>query len=235
MTNPWHYLRAAIAFTRVVRNPNRTDEVIQFMDHYLAAKRDDSQPTVQAFRDNPQGALALRDRPRLGPVSLDELAALPTGTLGREFADHMRRNRLDPAALPVLEAHSDKEYAIAHLHETHDIWHVVTAFGTDGPGELGIQAFYLAQYPSRIAIAILSMGFANTLFYALDEYGARVNSIVRGWVMGRRAQNLLGIDWKTLWSTPLAEIRARYDIDIDAADRLVLGLRGAAKVRARSL
>ena len=30
------------------------------------------------------------------------------------------------------------------LRETHDIVHVLTGFGTDGPGELGLQAFNLA-------------------------------------------------------------------------------------------
>jgi ubiquinone biosynthesis protein Coq4 len=34
-------------------------------------------------------------------------------------------------------------------YETHDIWHVVTGFHTDVAGELGLQAFYLAQFPGR--------------------------------------------------------------------------------------
>jgi ubiquinone biosynthesis protein COQ4 len=227
MKKYWHWARALLAYTRVVRNTKRLDEVLQFINSFLAAQGNKTLPLLQTFRDTPEGARALRDRTRIGRLDLDELAKLPPGTLGHELASHMRKHGLDPAALPVQEAHSDEEYVLAHLHETHDVWHVVTGLGVDDEGEQAIQAFYLAQSPSRVAVAILSMGFANTLLYALDQYIIRTNGIARAWFLGRRAQSLLGVDWKTLWSTPLAEVRARYDIDIDAADRFVAGLRRA--------
>lgn len=229
MKKYWHWARALLAYTRVVRNTKRLDEVLQFINSFLAAQGNKTLPLLQTFRDTPEGARALRDRPRIGRLDLDELAKLPPGTLGHELASHMRKHGLDPAALPVQEAHSDEEYVLAHLHETHDVWHVVTGLGVDDEGEQAIQAFYLAQSPSRVAVAILSMGFANTLLYALDQYIIRTNGIARAWFLGRRAQSLLGVDWKTLWSTPLAEVRARYDIDIDAADRFVAGLRRAPR------
>lgn len=229
MKQYWHWARALIAYTRVVRNTKRLDEVLQFINSFLAAQGNKTLPLLQTFRDTTEGARALRDRPRIGRLDLDQLATLPPGTLGHELASHMRKHGLDPSALPVQEAHSDEEYALAHLHETHDVWHVVTGLGVDDEGEQAIQAFYLAQSPSRVAVAILSMGFANTLLYALDQYLVRTNGIVRAWFLGRRAQNLLGVDWKTLWSTPLAEVRARYDIDVDAADRFVAGLRRTPK------
>ncbi|MBC7977363.1 MAG: hypothetical protein H7138_20490 [Myxococcales bacterium] len=214
-----------IAFSRVVRNTKRLDEVLHFITNFLAAQGDKTQPLVQAFQATSEGTRALRERPRIGRIDLDELASLPPGTLGHELAAHMRKHNLDPEALPVQEARSDEEYVVAHLHESHDIWHVVTGLGVDDEGEQAIQAFYLAQSPNRVAIAILSMGFANTLLYALDQYVVRVNGIARAWALGRRAKNLLGVDWKTLWSTPLAEVRASFDINIEAADRFVAGLR----------
>lgn len=229
MKKYWHWARALLAYSRVVRNTKRLDEVLQFINSFLAAQGDKTLPLLQTFRDTAEGARALRDRPRIGRFDLDELARLPPGTLGYELASHMRKHGLDPAALPVQEAHTDEEYVVAHLHETHDVWHVVTGLGTDDEGEQAIQAFYLAQSPSRVAVAILSMGFANTLLYALDQYVVRMNAIARAWFLGRRAQNLLGVDWKTLWSTPLAEVRARYHIDLDAADRFVAGLRRAPR------
>lgn len=217
MKNPWHSVRAAVAFYRVVQNPKRTDEVIHFMNHFLAAKGSavTQEQVVGAFRDQPEGAKALRDRPRLGRISLDELAKYPVGSLGYEFAAHMKRNNLDLETLPVLPASNDKEYVIAHLHETHDVWHVITHFAPDGPGELGIQACYLAQFPSRLAISILSMGFANCLLHALDEYPDRMNAIVRGWTMGRRARSMLGVDWKTMFDVPLTEVRARFNVNVE--------------------
>ena len=43
------------------------------------------------------------------------------------------------------------------LRETHDIVHVLTGFGTDGPGELGQQAFNLAKNRSPL-VAMLNFG-----------------------------------------------------------------------------
>jgi ubiquinone biosynthesis protein COQ4 len=228
MKRYWHWARALLAYSRVVRDTKRLDEVLKFVSSFLAAQGSKTLPMLQTFRDTTEGARAIRDRTRIGRIDLGKLATLPPGTLGHELASHMQRHGLDPAALPVQEAHTDEEYIIAHLNESHDVWHVVTGLGTDDEGEQAIQAFYLAQSPSRVALAILSMGFANTLLYALDEYAIRMNAIARAWFLGRRAHNLLGVDWKTLWSTPLAEVRARYNIDIDAADRLVAGLRRAS-------
>ena len=38
-----------------------------------------------------------------------------------------------------------KSFVSHRLHETHDIIHVLTGFGTDLVGEMGLQAFALAQ------------------------------------------------------------------------------------------
>ena len=134
----------------------------------------------------------------------------------------MLRAGLDPSALPTLEANDDSGYLRAHLYETHDIWHAVTGFHTDVAGELGLQAFYLAQIPSRLSSAILAGGFINTVAYAFPDRDARMRQIVRGWVLGKRAKNFFGVDWASLWATPLDEVRALLGVEIDAVDLLVV-------------
>ena len=40
-----------------------------------------------------------------------------------------------------------------------------------------------------------------------------MTAISRGWTMGKNARPLFGIDWRSLWSEPLAEVQARYRVD----------------------
>jgi ubiquinone biosynthesis protein Coq4 len=91
---------------------------------------------------------------------------------------------------------------------------VVTGFATDVAGELGLQAFYLAQFPGRLAMLLLPLGMLNTMLYARDDVGRRMDEITRGWQMGRAARRLFGIDWSSMWDQPLHEIRAGLKLEV---------------------
>src|ERR1700677_2520227 len=138
------FARALWGFVDLVRHPEHLDRVFEIADALA------SRPVFEKMRDHfaadVQGAAALRDKPRLA-VRIDALASLPEGTLGRAFADHLKKNGLDPASIPTLAGSTDLEFVRAHLYETHDVWHAVTGFETDVAGELGLQSFYAAQMP----------------------------------------------------------------------------------------
>jgi ubiquinone biosynthesis protein COQ4 len=218
--NPVQSAKMLYHFARLVRDPSRLGEVFEIAETLVDTNA--MAPIVDAFRATPEGARALRERPRIGRVDMKALRALPEGTLGRAFAAHLDRNGLDPNALPMLEhTPDDGMYAHAHLYETHDVWHAVTGFGADVAGELGLQAFYLAQMPAKLGTVLLSLGLLNTFLYAFDERDARMREITRGWLLGRRAKTFLGMDWKALWTTPLSEVRARLNVDVDGIDATV--------------
>ena len=222
MRNPLTIVRAARAYLSIVRDPSRLTEVFTLADSLV--QPDVLRSMAEAFRQDPTGAQALRDRPRLGTVRLAELRLLPEGTLGRAFAEHMIRNGLSVDALPLLSSPDETSFVRAHLYETHDIWHVVTGFGADVADELGLQAFYLAQFPARLAIVILSAGMFHTLFFAFEERDARMQAITRGWLLGHRARKLFGVRWGELWATKLSEVRERLSVDLDAVDGAALSL-----------
>ena len=166
----------------------------------------------------------LRERPRLGEVNLGKLLTLPEGTLGRSFADAMIRMKLDPKDILVPEkVESDFDFVRAHLRETHDIWHPVTGFDTDVAGELGLQAFYLAQFQAPLSALLLMVGFANTLFFAMDDRDPRMRAIVRGWLIGKRAEPFFGVRWADMWERPLVDVRRELQVDPDLASELVDG------------
>jgi ubiquinone biosynthesis protein Coq4 len=219
-----HVVRAASAFVKLATDLGNLDEVFQLADGVSARRH------LGAIRDHvarqDAGATALRRRPRLR-LDLATLRALPPGTLGRAFAEHMAANHLDPAAIPTLPVSDELDFVRAHLYETHDVWHVVTGFATDVPGELGLQAFYFAQLPGKLPSAILAAAFLNTLIKHFEEREPRMREIVRGYLLGRRARPLFGVPWDQLWSTPLDEIRARLQLD-RAALATVMGDAAAA-------
>src|SRR6185369_13743848 len=102
--------------------------------------------------------------------------ALDAGRLGMVAGSspffHMRKNGLDPATMPSRPASSAREYILPHVYECHDIWHVVTGFGTTVSEEMGLQAFSTAQGPTKGPWAIITAGFLNTLLYRMDDKDA---------------------------------------------------------------
>jgi ubiquinone biosynthesis protein COQ4 len=204
--------RALWSFVDLVRHPEHLDRVFEISNALSGTRRDVLARMRDHLAKDPRGAKAIAEKPRLS-VNLGELAALPPGTLGRTFADHMRANGLDPAAIPTLPSDGELEYVRAHLYETHDVWHVVTGFETDVAGELGLQAFYAAQTPGGLPLMLLAMGFLNTAIYSMADRERRLDAISRGWAMGQRARPLFGVRWADLWSRPLGEVRESLGIE----------------------
>jgi len=203
-------LAALCLFGKIVRNPESLDEVVgmadQLADPVVLADM------VHVLRHHHQARVAFAERPRLQDLDVEALFALPEGTIGREYAEFLKANDLDPNDLPDMQVDCDEQYMRAHLYETHDLWHVLTGFSTDVAGELGLQAFYMAQMPSPLSILLLAAGLLNTVLYRMEDVDRRMDRIIDGWQMGRRSRLLFGVDWSREWETPLAEVRSRYQL-----------------------
>ena len=107
-------------------------------------------------------ATALVRRHRLGPVELRSLAELPEGTLGRVFSEHCAARGIDPN-LVSIPAEGRSDFVMAHLFETHDLWHVATGWGNDEIGEVGLGGFYLAQLGLPLIAIMLVLILVNTV------------------------------------------------------------------------
>ncbi len=212
MRSPLDTIRMIVGYWRLSQDPNRLGDVFAISDGG-ANKRTLTEVAEFAAR-HPQGARALREGTRLGAFDLAQLKQLPPGTLGRVFADHMIENNLDPRSIPVpSHAPGDVRYVRTHLRETHDIWHVATGSHTDVAGEIGLQAFYLAQLPSRLSAVLISMAFLHLATKNIEPRDAIMTEIMRGWALGRRAKPLFGFEWAKHWATPLVEVRTMLGID----------------------
>jgi ubiquinone biosynthesis protein COQ4 len=199
---------------RLVRDPRRLDDVFEMASALSVPET--VRPIVERLKQDPVLARAFADKHRLRP-DLAALAALPPGTLGRVFADHMRENGLSLEAIPTLPGGDDHEFLRAHLYETHDVWHVVTGFATDFVSELGLQGFYLAQIPGPLPALLAATGFVRGALYDHSIIPTVTDDISRGYRMGKAARSLFGVRWDDLWAVPLVEVRRRFGLVVPEA------------------
>jgi ubiquinone biosynthesis protein COQ4 len=203
------YFTGIKGFVSLVRDPNNTDSVFEIVEGF--SKTEPYRHMVSHLRSIPECAALIAERydPPVGKIA--ELRLLPEGTLGKVFATEMERMGLDPEFFPKLEVEDDLSYVALRLRKTHDIWHQVAGFGTDVPGEVGLQAFGLAQLHNPLSIAIL----AGTLLRALRIPGALesdMDELTRGWALGRSTRPFFAQRWEEHWDKPLAVWRAELGV-----------------------
>ena len=169
----------------------------QMMRHML------SQPGIAAM---------IQQQWRPAPIDLDALEQLPPGSLGHCYASQLKSQGITPQTLidptPIT---SDKEFIVHRLKETHDIVHVLTGFGVDGVGEIGLQAFNLAQNRSPLAVLLIFGGMLKTLQddEPLEEL---LHAISRGFEMGLKAECVVGSRLEDAWERPLNEWRMELNL-----------------------
>jgi ubiquinone biosynthesis protein COQ4 len=198
------------AFLEMVRSPDGDFGVIDRLSQ-TSSDLGSLQMIIKALTNHPQGKAAFENYPRIGEVDLEQLALLPSETLGYAYANHMLQNGLKP--LKIKPSNNDYEFLGAHITETHDIWHVVTGFNTNIIGEIQLEAFYVLQLQaSRFFLALLTKNLLKTVIDDIERSVDCMDAIADGWVMAKQAKPLFGIDWKTLWSKPLNEVRDALNI-----------------------
>lgn len=166
---------------------------------------------IEFLSQHPQGKQAFEERPRLGDLDLQQLHQLSEDTFGYAYANHMLENGLTP--LQAGSVQTDNEFLAAHITEMHDIWHVVTGFGTNIIGEIQLEAFYVAQlYASRFWLSLLAKNLLKAVVFDVEASTKYMDAITVGWLMAKQARPLFGIRWNTLWQTPLADLRTRLNI-----------------------
>jgi ubiquinone biosynthesis protein COQ4 len=200
------------AFNRLVQDPNQLEVVFELGRRALVGSTlppELARPEVVAYVRSP-------DAPPPLHVDIDHLRGLAPGTLGRSFADWIAAQNFTPNELmkydrPPKNVDNEVERYRAHLQSTHDLWHVLTGFGTHLEGEIGLQAFYLAQLNTPLSLVTIAAASLNVLREHRNAADL-MESITCGWRMGKTTRALFGVDWASLWSTPLTEVRARFGL-----------------------
>ena len=196
-------MRRAIRFVDFVNNPESLSKIIGLADGIAGSPL--SRQMVNYLLDNPTMAALIIEHWRPAPIALEVLETLPPSSLGYIYSRHMRRQELSPASVidasPITSSH---EYIFHRVRETHDIIHVLTGFGIDAAGELGIQGFILAQIRSPLAVFFIFGGILATMKNQLP-LDKLLKSLARGFELGLQAQCVIACKLEDGWNRPLVD------------------------------
>jgi ubiquinone biosynthesis protein Coq4 len=211
--------RLALAAYRLHQDPSRLDQVLESVTKL--APREDVERAARAVRAS-SGAFDRASAERwMMAWDPRDLARCAPGTLGRAVHDHCAKWSIHPSAFPKRPRVTDGEYLVAHIENTHDVWHPVCGFESDAIGEIGLQAFYLAQFPNLLGLFLLGISHFRMLTHERSQYPRLMEEVTRGWLLGKRARSLFGVRWDAMWDRPLAEVRADLAIESEEVARVV--------------
>lgn len=95
------------------------------------------------------------------------------------------------------------------MRDSHDLWHVITGYGTDTFGEACLLAFTYSQTKNRGLGIIAIVGMIKIA----QELGPEVKKAMwQAYRAGKKAAWLPGLDWESLLQRPLEEVRQLLNI-----------------------
>jgi ubiquinone biosynthesis protein COQ4 len=210
-------LKAWRAFRRLVRDKEDTAQVFEIMralsGRSIRRGYDRMLATMEGGR---QAFLREELAHRLDdPVWLARFAPGSVGAAYREFreargftaeglADEARK------VAPLVDAQHPVIWYSRRLRDVHDVWHVLTGYGTDALGEACVVAFSYAQ-TGNFGFAFIGLGAAAEIRREDRSVPAR-RAVLEAWRNGRRARWLPPLDYEALFAEPLAAARDRLRI-----------------------
>ena len=212
-------VRYGKAFLSLVNDPEKTDKIFDMADAMMSFPNSSGRKLVLENAMAQEGFKALHQRMYLpGDADLDKLIEMPVGTLGYEYAAHMKKYNLSVDFYRAVAPTDALKYFALRMRQTHDIWHVLTGYNTTVRDELALQAFVIAQTRSGISVSILAAGMLSVLRTHPGDLIELMDGVVEGFQRGKKAEFLLGFAWEELWGLTLEEARALAGITPRAGD-----------------
>jgi ubiquinone biosynthesis protein Coq4 len=204
------FLTGLQGFMAFVKNPGDTESVFDIAE---AMGQTEAQVAAVAYlKSIPEVAQLIAERYIAPTPNLQELLTLPKDSLGYVYSSHLTEANFDPEFYRKVVIQDDFTYIALRVRQTHDIWHTVTGFGVDVFGEIGLQAFQLAQNRSPLAVMLMAGALLSTI-RASGDLNAMMQVMDRGYRMGIQAKPFLAQKWEEGWDKPLAEWRSELGVD----------------------
>jgi ubiquinone biosynthesis protein COQ4 len=203
-----HPLRALRALRALESNPDDLPQVFTIIDN-LPGRAPGR--LLERLRSTTSGQRLLASRPRIAETLADRAAlrALPEGSLGRAYLAFVEAQGITPEGIVSASevggarpADLDDAMVFAgdRMRDTHDLWHVVTGYGTDLVGEAALLAFSYAQTQNPGVLLVVLLG-------AVRFAGEQRSVMWQGYKRGAASAWLPAVEWESLLARPLDEVR----------------------------
>lgn len=202
-------LRTALDALKILAKENENPEHARRL--HLAMDHETYTRLADRLRQTEDGRRLLEQRPSLpGGRTLEELEAMPEGTLGHAWARYYKDLGIHPLDyhFPVVD---DADYLTKRYRETHDIHHVLTGYDIDHLGEIELQAFYLGNLGLKNAGLIVSTWVVGQFFeLPLREVPQSTRRVFAAYRRGRAAPIILGAWFEEAWEQPVEALTAEH-------------------------
>ncbi len=216
--NPFRLRRGIRAMRELIAVP---DDTAKAQDFALAVGGASEEWRFQRFVRSAEGARLLRERPSLVDALSDRehLASLPESSFGAAYLRYLDGHDYQPASLLELRRDVEAEWVRRREREpldsartwfrdrvqlTHDLFHVLTGYGTDGIGEATLLVF-CRPHMGGGASSLLVFGAALEAWRLIGNEWLRYARETHRRAL--RAGHLLGQHWEELLPQPLAHVR----------------------------
>lgn len=198
----------------LIRDPEKTDSVYDIEDGLQNIEA--TRLAVEFAKSKPGVAPLFAERYLAPPPDIAALLQLPPESLGYAYASYITNAGFDPDFYRKGEVTDDITYFFMRMRQTHDIWHIVTNFGVDVAGELGLKAFELAQVRRPLAAMLVAGSVIETMIKNPAAMDMLLDIIPIGYRMGNQAQPLLAQKWEEDWEKPLTDWRSQLGIKLES-------------------
>ncbi|BCL34148.1 Coq4 family protein [Nostoc sp. MS1] len=185
---------------------NAVDELSSILIHSRAFEL-----AAETMQINPDIANLIQERYQPPVHDLEQLLQYPVDSLGYCYASTLKQSgfeRIDPEII----INSDTAYIEYRWQQTHDIWHLITGFSASPLEEIGLQAFYLAQFRLPLASMLIANALISTTLLTPEDLPQLLKTIEKGWMMGLQAKPLFAQKWEESWEKPLSQWQKELNI-----------------------
>ncbi len=210
-------LRALHAFRKLIRNKEDTAQVFEIMRALTGRSMGRGYNRMLKTMEGGRQAFLREELAHKldDPVWLGRFEPGTVGAAYREFreargftaeglADEARK------VAPLVDAQHPVIWYSRRLRDVHDIWHVLTGYGTDALGEACVVSFSYGQ-TRNLGFAFIGWGAAREIQREARSIPAR-RAVFQAWRNGKAARWLPGLDYEVLFGQPLEAVRTRLNI-----------------------
>lgn len=144
----------------------------------------------------------------------DALSQLPVESFGYNLWHHYYSNGiLEEVHIGPSTVHwgDTAEFAKARYRSTHDVRHVMLGLGVHGYEEIVLQTFQFAQLPQKLSALIVVIGGLKHMLID-GRWREILTGAPKAWRAGRTSRFLQNMPVEEMWTQPLTEVRAAYNI-----------------------